>query len=60
MANDVALAIKRVSDAVTRLHHAWMRRGQTSDGLAEAIQEFNDAQTALNEALWEARDEPDN
>jgi hypothetical protein len=37
-----------------------MRRGQTSDGLAEAIQEFNDAQTALNEALWEARDEPDN
>jgi hypothetical protein len=60
VANDVALAIKRVSDAVTRLHNAWMRRGQTSDGLAEAIQEFDDAQTTLNEALWEARDEPDN
>jgi hypothetical protein len=32
-----------------------MRRGPPFDELSEAIQEFNDASTALNEALWEAR-----
>ena len=60
MADDVALAIERVNDAVARLRDAWMRRGQTSAELTEAIEEFNDAHSALNEVLWEARDEADN
>ena len=51
--------MKRVSDAVTRLQGVWMRRGPPFDELSEAIQEFSDASTALNEALWEAPGEPD-
>ena len=59
VADEVVVAMKRVSDAVTRLQGVWMRRGLPFDGLSEAIQEFNDASAALNEALWEAPGEPD-
>ena len=59
VADEVVVAMKRVSDAVTRLQGVWMRRGPPFDELSEAIQEFSDASAALNEALWEAPGEPD-